>query len=277
MMRQRPQGVQGAQHDSMQTGQSRHPRKRRSPASGDASHWQITAENLAGIEHPASNGSELSYNQHAHYQQKGSFDDWTEDTRLSIFEMPRLEEYHIRFRSPHQVSDNRYHEHLSRQNPALMIPGRKRSRPMCTQACGLHFCAGFSAVATAFLLWVGLILDYQPLYIKGALPLVDATTGYNSRHRTYMLSFESRLPAASTAYRSALAYLIVMALCLYALHPRRRRLYEAIPDSLPLANGSNTSWLRIRINECLRRVSHFVQQRSRRSHGYRRKNTPKTI
>ena len=99
-------------------------------------------------------------------------------------------------------------------------------------------------IAVLFLLFVGILLDTQPLYIKGSLPYqrLQGDDGMSKPVTQYLLPTTTgageRLLPAKTAYRAAFAYLVTMAVCLYMLYPRwfqsqiyrRQQRYQNIPD-----------------------------------------------
>ena len=148
-----------------------------------------------------------------------------------IQQTTRLEDFHTLYRTAHHVPDNQYRDYLRGQTGK-----RRRDAPILTREGCLQTCAGFSAVATIFLLLIGILMDTQPLYIKGSLPATILQTDDASKPVTqYLLpTAEERLPAARSAYRAGLAYLVTCLACLYALHPaaqrRIRRQYDSIPD-----------------------------------------------
>jgi hypothetical protein len=156
----------------------------------------------------------------------------------------RLEDYHTVFRVPHHVPDARYHEYVL----GRLGQQRKKESSMLTKACCAQTCALFSGVAVCFLLWIGILLDTQPLYIPGTLQnfTVQSTVTYaksssrsSSRRSGGSTTNKSkaipytrprieflipgptspRLPIATTAYRAALAYFVSMLVSLYCLDP----------------------------------------------------------
>ena len=147
----------------------------------------------------------------------------------------RLEDYHTVFRTPLHVPDSEYE--------AYLLGRRKRAAAsIVTQQCCAATCAGFSAVAVLFLLFIGILLDTQPLYIPGTLPelVVQSTVQYKSNKNSnggsdvtyytkpviqYLVPgpADERLPIAKTAYQAAWAYLGTLLVSLYVLDPRRFR------------------------------------------------------
>ena len=74
-----------------------------------------------------------------------------------------------------------------------------------------------------FMVFVGILIDFQPMFIPGILPKhVQYTTGDRKPQVFYATSISDRLEPASHAYRAAFAYFITALLCLgYA--------YNALP------------------------------------------------
>jgi hypothetical protein len=179
---------------------------------------------------------------------------------------PRLEDYHTVFRTPLHVPDSQYGAYLLGVDNSR----RRNGAPVLTRSCCAGTCAGFSAVGACFLLWVGIMLDTQPLYLPGTLPELvtqsTVTVKANGEVRTYnkpVIQYlvpgptDERLPTATTAYKAAAAYFVTMLISLYLLDPSNfeffsrlaRRVfsrfggnshssYDDIPDSdtgLPLA------------------------------------------
>jgi hypothetical protein len=179
----------------------------------------------------------------------------------------RIEDYHTVFRIPHYVTDANYHKYLLQrgyQNDSIIsdAPASLLSKTCCAATCSV-----FSAIAVFFLLFIGFLLDTQPLYIPGTLPTltVQSTVQYNSQDGTVKsynkprVQFlipgptDERLSIASTAYRAAGMYFVTMLISLYVYNPLpfhhvmsrvwsyahvfRRRQYTDIPDSdLPSYN-----------------------------------------
>lgn len=173
----------------------------------------------------------------------------------------RIEDYHTVFRIPHYVSDANYHKYLIQrgyQSDSIINdePASLLSKPCCAATCSV-----FSAIAVFFLLFIGFLLDTQPLYIPGTLPAltVQSTVQYNSQDGTVKsyskprVQFlipgptDERLSTASTAYQAAGMYFVSMMISLYIYNPLsfhqvisrtwlyapffRRRQYTDIPDS----------------------------------------------
>lgn len=143
-----------------------------------------------------------------------------------------LETIHTAFRVPLHVPDKRYQEFL-------LGTRKRRRRPLLSRTCCANFCTGFSVVAVCFLVFVGIILDTQPLYIKGVLPKqIVQIEGQNKPSTRYTIETEGRLPMASSAYHAALFYVFIILVCFYMKHPRlfhpalrhKASQYEDIPD-----------------------------------------------
>jgi hypothetical protein len=114
----------------------------------------------------------------------------------------RPEDYHTIFRTPHPVTDAEYktylqqHQQPQQQHYAVSSPPSSLNRSitnnnnnatttstgtsMITKTCCAHTCSMFSAIAVLFLVWVGIVLDTQPLYIPGALPTVVISSSRNA-------------------------------------------------------------------------------------------------
>lgn len=169
----------------------------------------------------------------------------------------RLEDFHTVFRTPHHVPDSQYEAFILGQS------ARRKDASLMTKTCCAQTCAGFSAIAVGFLVFVGIVLDKQPLYIPGTLPelVVQSTVAYtkDGSTRTYskpVIQFlvpgpnDERLPAASVAYKAAAAYFLCMLISLYVLDPapfhnaarvitqKFSKQYEDIPETID--NGSST-------------------------------------
>jgi hypothetical protein len=178
----------------------------------------------------------------------------------------RPEDFHTVYRTPHHVPDRKFKDYLLGRAAAatttMMAPssasegGRGRStkrrskkegaasqrirQPILTEESALRACLGFSVVGAAFLVWVGILLDKQPLYIKGSLPTL-VVAGSNGRMVTRSVLPDpggARLLPARVSYRAAILYAMAAAACWYRLNrgwvhsriKRRRNRYEDIPD-----------------------------------------------
>mmetsp|Transcript_13949 Transcript_13949/g.21748 ORF Transcript_13949/g.21748 Transcript_13949/m.21748 type:complete len:397 (+) Transcript_13949:384-1574(+) len=124
-----------------------------------------------------------------------------------------------------------------------------------TNCCQLESCcrgcAYFSTVALSFMMFVGFLVDQQPLYLQGVRPRQcgggGGGTNNNDNSNTkacantainYVTS-GTRLPMASTAYKTAIAYFLTLLICMVFLYDPfniiqtriRRRQYHDIPDA----------------------------------------------
>ena len=144
----------------------------------------------------------------------------------------QLDEFHTVFRRPHHVPDHQYASFLyGTQKPTTNY-----------RTIGLQFCSVFAGIGCAFMLLVAILLDVQPLYIAGSLPLVQDVQGDSSSKSRpqYSLPLEKRLDICKTAYQTALLYLVVCGICIVLQHPSvlwqygpKRRQYETLPDHYP--------------------------------------------
>jgi hypothetical protein len=157
----------------------------------------------------------------------------------------RPEDFHTVYRTPHHVPDRKFKDYLLGRQGLEQPP---RASPMVTEESVTQSCFGFSLVAVAFLLWVGMLFDRQPLYIRGSLPvLVVSSSSKGGRLVSRYLvpgATDSRLVPATVSYHAAFAYVLTAAFCWYRLNRgwvhdkirKRRSRYEDIPDlSAPFA------------------------------------------
>jgi hypothetical protein len=180
--------------------------------------------------------------QHLQYQNGAPVESLKDDRNnaraFRLERTTRLEDFHTVFRTPHHVADNKYQAFLLGQ-----AARRKGPMPIVNKVCFLQTCSGFSAVGAGFLFFIGFLLDTQPLYIKGALPMLVVQTDDGSRPVTQYIipmSDSERLPIARTAYQCGFMYLLTVAICLLTLYPgwfqsqlyRRLQRYQDIPDSV---------------------------------------------
>jgi len=184
----------------------------------------------------------------------------------------RLEDYHTVFRTPLHVPDCEYEAYL------LGLP-RRKDTSIITKPCCASICAGFSLIGMLFLLFIGILLDKQPLYIPGTLPelVVQSTFQYKNNDGDEVITYtkpviqylvpgpaDERLPIASTAYQAAAAYFVTFVASLYVLDPTRfafltklfvtrhlrrrsRDQYESLPDydsSLPTSSFDSNGMVR---------------------------------
>jgi hypothetical protein len=134
--------------------------------------------------------------------------------------------------APAFIPDSRYQAHL--------LGRRTKQTPQSSfTKIGLaKFGAKFSMVAFIFLVFVGILIDTQPMYLPGILPKhVLYTTGDRKSQVFFAVDISDRLDQASTAYRAAFLYLITGCLCMgyaYNAHwwfKHRWQNYHDIPDN----------------------------------------------
>jgi hypothetical protein len=119
----------------------------------------------------------------------------------------------------------------------LLGKSTKRKTNLVDTICCAKFCAIFSWVAVMFLVFIGVLLDTQPLYIKGTLPQHIQYTSGKKPQIFYAVTYSERLPTASIAYQAAFVYLITALFSLaYAYNwfwwiKSRWRQYNDIPDN----------------------------------------------
>jgi hypothetical protein len=227
------------------------PKRRLVGAEESSSSWEITSEKSsieplvapnAPRSHPESLQLGPSHAHHLQYQTTRAFlsADALRRYEPSLFEMPRLDEsFHVKYRTALHVPDKQYRDFLL----GVKQKQRRRHPPLVTKPCVLSACAGFSVVATLFLIFVGIVIDTQPLYIKGSLAQQITQTSSNGKFTVQYLvptTDSARLPAAKSAYRAAVAYAVTFMICLVTLYPdrfrwlhrrRRKQQYSDIPDT----------------------------------------------
>jgi hypothetical protein len=119
----------------------------------------------------------------------------------------------------------------------LLGKSTTRKRNLVDAICCAKFCAIFSWIAVMFLVFIGILLDTQPLYIKGTLPQHIQYTSGKKPQIFYAVTSSERLPTASNAYQAAFVYLITGLLSLAYAHnwfwwiKSRWRQYNDIPDN----------------------------------------------
>jgi hypothetical protein len=121
---------------------------------------------------------------------------------------------------------------------AYLLGKATKKKPNLVDAiCFAKFCAIFSWIAVMFLVFIGILLDTQPLYIKGTLPQHIQYTSGKKPQIFYAVTYSERLSTASNAYQAAFVYLITGLLSLaYAYNwfwwiKSRWRQYHDIPDN----------------------------------------------
>jgi len=148
----------------------------------------------------------------------------------------------VHFRKALHVPDSQYRQFLQessgRKPPSVINP-----------ICCANLCAGFSCVGLIFMVFIGILLDTQPLFIAGTLPSALKENDNGKSSTIYFVTAE-RLPAATHAYQASYAYAVTMVVCLiYVYYERlqsmvRRRSYQDVPDATSLTTttpGSSAS------------------------------------
>jgi len=210
--------------------------------------WEITSEQANIPEPPRSypEQPQQQYPQHLQYQNGAAVESLTGSRAFekppALSEKPRLEDFHTLFRNPLHVPDNKYQVYLRGE------AARRKRSAIFSKTCFAQTCAGFSIIAIFFLVFVGILLDTQPLYIRGTLPKQYIQTDDSSKIEVvYLLPKDNeRLPVASCAYHAAIAYLFTLLACLYVLHPgwfqaqlyRRQQRYQDIPDHVSATDST---------------------------------------
>jgi hypothetical protein len=114
---------------------------------------------------------------------------------------------------------------------------KKKRNSFIDKICFAKFCATFSWIAIVFFVFIGILIDTQPLFIQGVL---DRHEEYGENQKVqvfYDLSQSERLPAASHAYQAAFFYFLIGCASLayaYNLHwwfKTRKWQYRDIPDA----------------------------------------------
>lgn len=146
---------------------------------------------------------------------------------LRAIEQPRLEDHHVTFRTPLHVPDKEYQYFLTRgihryQDSIYEQRDRKVNGFKVTQSCCAKTCAFFSLTGIIFLILVGILLDTQPLYIKGSLPKISLQSNEQSKLvKEYLVPIRGtseRLPMAKNAYQAALVYMMTFTISLYFIY-----------------------------------------------------------
>ena len=144
-------------------------------------------------------------------------------------------------RTPLIVPDSGYQAYLLGRSA-------KRRRSLIDNICCAKFCAMFSFVAVLFLVFVGILVDLQPLLIKGVLPQhIQYTEGMRKPLIFYSLAKSERVPAATHAYQAALVYFLTgVGSATYAYNlvwwlKSRWRRYHDIPDADPWRGDTDST------------------------------------
>jgi hypothetical protein len=146
---------------------------------------------------------------------------------LEAIEQPRLEDFHVTFRTPLHVPDKEYRTFLMRgiSDTSHSEHRRKANGFRWTQSCCAGTCAGFSLTGVIFLTLIGILLDTQPIFIKGSLPKISLQTNEQSKLvEQYLLPIRGtpeRLPMAKNAYQAAIVYMMTFTISLYFIHQDR--------------------------------------------------------
>ena len=142
-----------------------------------------------------------------------------------------LRSSHLPSLAPAFIPDSRYQAYL------LGRPKNVRKSAI-DKICMAKFCSYFSMVGFMFMMFVGIIIDRQPMYIAGVLPKhVQYTTGDRGPQVFYAVDISDRLEPASHAYKAAFLYFITACLSLgYAYNAHwfiksKMNHYHDIPDT----------------------------------------------
>ena len=162
-----------------------------------------------GAVHDDGSGSSSSMMKHRHYYKGG-------DIPNAPNTLTDLRPVYARLRTPKLIPDKQYEAYL------LGRSNTQQKRPPIDPICCSKFCAAFSFVAVSFLVFIGLLLDTQPIMIKGVLPEdVQYIEGSKKMSKFYTATPSERLAPASHAYQAALFYLLTGLLSLgYAYNVR---------------------------------------------------------
>lgn len=128
--------------------------------------------------------------------------------------------------------------HVPDKDYRSFLPGGKLRdvTPTFHPVCCANVCAGFSFVGFIFFIFIGVLLDTQPLFIAGTLPAALKENDNGKTTTIYFVTAE-RLPMASNAYQASYAYILTMLACLVYAHFERlnsaikRRSYQDVPDA----------------------------------------------
>jgi hypothetical protein len=145
-----------------------------------------------------------------------------------------LQGSHLPSLAPAFIPDSRYQSYLLGRSKRKETTGITKIRMA-------KFCGYFSLVGVMFMVFVGILIDRQPMYLPGILPKhVQYTTGDRKPQVFYAVDISDRLEQASHAYRAAFLYLITACICLgYANNPEffhrlfytKKYYYQDIPDN----------------------------------------------
>lgn len=200
-------------------------RNRTLPSRENSATWEIAIDAGSQVGAPPRSAPVLNDLEHPSLQ--------TPIRRPPSFDHIPLRDFHSHFRVPLHVPDKQYKAFLQGQDGI-----QTTKPPLVTKEGCANICALFSGIACFFLFCVGVLLDRQPLYIKGVLLVQIVQDGSHRSKVQHVIPTTERLPAASSAYHAAIAYFLVVLACLYVTHPgwiqtkmkRRQMKYQEIPD-----------------------------------------------
>jgi hypothetical protein len=142
-----------------------------------------------------------------------------------------LRNTHLPSLAPAFIPDSKYQAYL------LGRSKQKRTSAI-DKICMAKFCAHFSIIAAMFLIFVGILIDRQPMYLQGILPKhIQYTTGDRKPQVFFATDIPDRLEQASHAYRAAFLYFLTACLSLgYAYNAQwwfksKWHNYHDIPDN----------------------------------------------
>ncbi|KAL3944671.1 MAG: hypothetical protein SGBAC_001229 [Bacillariaceae sp.] len=139
------------------------------------------------------------------------------------------------------VPDSSYQAYLKGQS------FKKKKGSFVDGICFAKFCACFSTVAIMFFIFVGIIIDLQPMYLQGIL-IKHQQYNENQKMQTfYDLTQAERLDSARRAYQAAFFYFLTVCACLaYAYNfnfhfNSRMGQYHDVPDAETTNGNFGTS------------------------------------
>ena len=146
--------------------------------------------------------------------------------------------------TPAIIPDSNYQAYL------LGVRSKKKQTSFIDKICFAKFCAFFSWIAIMFLIFIGILIDTQPIYIQGVLPKHEQYDEDGNGKKQVFYDFGSssdRLPTASRAYQTAFFYFLTGCISLgYAYNfqwwlKSRLGQYHDIPDAATAAADSSTT------------------------------------
>mmetsp|Transcript_27796 Transcript_27796/g.67635 ORF Transcript_27796/g.67635 Transcript_27796/m.67635 type:complete len:314 (-) Transcript_27796:1614-2555(-) len=129
------------------------------------------------------------------------------------------------------VPDSSYQAYLKGQS------FKKKKGSFVDGICFAKFCAFFSVVAIMFFIFVGIIIDVQPMYLQGILIKHEQYNENQKMQTFYDLTQAERLDTARHAYQAAFFYFLTVCACLaYAYNfnfyfNSRMGQYHDVPDA----------------------------------------------